>query len=112
MKNLIPILMCSLPVLFTSCALPAKQPQPWRGVHVPMTSSDRTEQLTEAVGRLADIGINVIIAEINYGYEYDSHPQLRAANPSRKDQIKKPIASIANKFVQQCSCLAKDKIFS
>jgi hypothetical protein len=71
-----------------------------------MTSSDRTEQLTEAVGRLADVGINVIIAEINYGYEYDSHPQLRAANPSRKDQsnvlVLQRIKSFLNIFTPPC----------
>ncbi|MHC4365329.1 MAG: family 20 glycosylhydrolase [Planctomycetota bacterium] len=101
-------LMCSLPVLFTSCALPAKQPQPWRGLHVLMTSRDKTEQLTEVEGRLADVGINVIIAEINYGYEYDSHPRLRAADPSSKDQIRKLVAECRKhhiRLIPQFQCL-------
>ncbi|MHC4160360.1 MAG: hypothetical protein ACYSSO_14945, partial [Planctomycetota bacterium] len=101
-------LMCILPVLFTSCALPAKQPQPWRGVHVLMTSSDKTEQLTEVAGRLANLGINVIIAEINYGYQYDSHPRLRAANPSSRDQIRKLVAECRKhhiRLIPQFQCL-------
>ena len=102
-------LACTLPILLTSCALPAKQQtRPWRGLHVLMASSDRTEQLTEVTGQLADVGINVIVAEINYGYEYDSHPRLRTANPSSKDQIRKLVAECRKhniRLIPQFQCL-------
>jgi hypothetical protein len=73
-----------------------------------MTTQDKTEQLTEAIGRLADLGINVIIAEINYGYEYQSHPQLQADNPSKKEQIKKLVAECRAhhiRLIPQFQCL-------
>jgi len=34
------------------------------------------------------MGVNSIVAEINYGYEYQSHPELRSKNASSKKQIK------------------------
>lgn len=73
-----------------------------------MTSSDKTEQLTEVAAHLADVGINVIIAEINYGYQYDSHPRLRAANPSSKDQIRKLVTECRKhhiRLIPQFQCL-------
>ncbi|UCC97276.1 MAG: family 20 glycosylhydrolase [Phycisphaerales bacterium] len=61
----------------------------WRGVHVGIGSSKAVEQLTEVVGPLARLGINVIVGEINYGYQYRSHPELRTGNASSAEQIKK-----------------------
>lgn len=101
-------LICILPVLFVSCTLSTKQSEPWRGVHVMMTTQDKTKQLTEVVGELADVGINVIIAEINYGYEYQSHPELQAGNPNTKEQIKKLVAECRKhhiRLVPQFQCL-------
>jgi hypothetical protein len=82
--------------------------EPWRGVHVSITSADKTEQLTEVVSELAELGINVIITEINYGYEYQSHPELRTANPSKKGQIKKLVAECKRhhvRLIPQFQCL-------
>ncbi len=102
------LLICILPVLFVSCTLSTKQSEPWRGVHVMMTTQDKTEQLTEVVGELAGVGINVIIAEINYGYEYQSHPELQAGNPNTKEQIKKLVAECRKhhiRLIPQFQCL-------
>jgi len=102
------ILICICPILLASCALPTNQSQPWRGVHVLMTSQDKTEQLTEVVGELAELGINVIITEINYGYEYKSHPELQTASPSNKEQIKKLLAECRKyhiRLIPQFQCL-------
>ena len=101
-------LICVFPILFASCTLPPKQSQPWRGVHILMTTQDQTEQLTQVAGELADLGINVIVAEINYGYEYQSHPQLQADNPSTKEQIKKLVAECKEQHIRlipQFQCL-------
>ena len=50
-----------------------------------MTKSDTTEQLTDAVKDLAQMGVNTIVVEIDYGYEYQSHPNLRSPNASSKE---------------------------
>jgi hypothetical protein len=57
---------------------------PWLGIHLLMTKSDTTEQLTDAVKDLAQLGVNTIVAEIDYGYEYQSHPNLRSPHASRR----------------------------
>jgi len=112
-KFLLHILLIGIsPILLASCALHSSgtgaKKQPWRGVHILMTTQDKTEQLTKAVDELAELGINVIIAEINYGYEYQSHPELRAGNPSKKEQIKKLAAECRKhhiRLIPQFQCL-------
>lgn len=107
---------------FLSCILPlclvavfgapgtsaGQQARPWLGVHVLTTSADKTAQLAEVVGQLAQLGINTIVAEINYGYEYQSHPELRAANPSSKEQIRNLVAECRKchvRLIPQFQCL-------
>jgi hypothetical protein len=68
---------------------PAQEARPWAGVHVGINSQGQTKALMDVVGKLADLGINVIVAEINYGFEYQSHPELRSDNGSTKEQIRK-----------------------
>ncbi len=87
---------------------PAKESRPWLGVHVLTASGDKIAELTEVVGRLADVGINAIVAEVNYGYEYQSHPELRASNAANKEQIAKLVAECRKhhvRLIPQFQCL-------
>jgi len=80
----------------------------WRGVHVGISSQKAVEQLTEVVGELARLGINAIMAEINYGYQYQSHPELRAGNASGSEQIKKLLLECrmySVRLIPQFQCL-------
>lgn len=82
--------------------------QPWLGVHVLMTSSDKTTQLTSVIAQLAGAGINAVVAEINYGYEYRSHPELRAGNCSSAEQIGRLVATCRQhhvRLIPQFQCL-------
>lgn len=82
--------------------------QPWLGIHILMTSKNKTKQLTEVVGDLAEMGINAIVAEINYGYEYTSHPELRSPNPIGKKQIRMLVAECRKnniRLIPQFQCL-------
>ena len=105
MKKTLLVLVC---LFLSSMALGAGEPKPWLGVHVLMTSSDKTTQLTEVVEPLAQQGINAIIAEINYGYAYQSHAELRAGNPSSPEQIGKLLAACRAhgvRLIPQFQCL-------
>jgi hypothetical protein len=62
--------------------------EPWRGVHVGIGNQRAVQQLTLVVPRLARLGINVIVGEINYGYQYKSHPELARDNASDAKSIK------------------------
>ena len=95
-----------VPVLSQVC--PGQEARPWLGVHVGMSSNRQAADLTEVVGSLADLGINVIVTEINYGFEYQSHPELRTPNPCTKEQIGKLVAACREhhvRLIPQFQCL-------
>ena len=53
-------------------------PGQWRGLHLIGYHSDaELVGLEKIIPKLARMGINVLIFEINYGFEYKSHPELR-----------------------------------
>ncbi len=100
------ILMVAVFAVSSICA--AEESRPWLGVHVGLNGRDNTAQLTEVVGRLADLGVNAIIAEINYGFDYQSHPELRSDNGSNKEQIGKLVAECKAhhvRLIPQFQCL-------
>jgi hypothetical protein len=94
MKRACSILYCLILILSSTsfCSTDANGQSPWLGIHLLMTRSDTTQQLTDAVKNLAQLGVNTIVVEIDYGYEYQSHPNLRSPNASSKEQLKKLLA--------------------
>jgi len=86
----------------------AQGAQPWRGVHLGVSSNRQATALTEVVGSLAELGINAIVAEINYGFEYESHPELRGRDPITKEQAGKLAAECRKhriRLIPQFQCL-------
>jgi glycosyl hydrolase family 20 len=59
-------------------AVPPTAEQPWRALHViNYTTDERLEGLAQQLPQLAKMGINCLILEVNYGFEFKSHPELR-----------------------------------
>ncbi len=53
----------------------------WRGVHIRSPGADGVPLLKRSIVQsLAPMGVNVIILEVNYDFEFDSHPGLRGRN--------------------------------
>jgi len=105
MKKHMFVVVC---LVLMSVTLAWGQDKPWRGVHVLMTSSGQTAALTEVVDELAAVGINTLVAEINYGYEYQSHPELRAGNASSAEEVAKLVAACRRhkiRLIPQFQCL-------
>ena len=105
MRRLISLVGC---VVLASVTPVWAASKPWLGVHVSVGNSGKTVQLTEMVGQLADLGINAIVAEINYGYEYKSHPELRSSSPSSAEQIRKLVTTCREhhvRLIPQFQCL-------
>ena len=50
---------------------------PWRAVHVITGSGRALEDLEGQLPALAKLGVNVLICEVNYGFDYASHPELK-----------------------------------
>lgn len=89
-------------------AFGADDSEPWCGVHVLITDRDKTAELTGVIEEVATLGINAIVAEINYGYAYAAHPELRAGNPSSQEDIRKLVAACKKhkvRLIPQFQCL-------
>ena len=98
--------MCWLPDNVTAEA--ESNREPWRGVHIGIGSGNKVEQVTDVVGELAALGVNVIVGEINYGYQYKAHPELSRGGASSAEQIMKLLAECRKhkvRLIPQFQCL-------
>jgi glycosyl hydrolase family 20 len=66
----------------------ARLSKPWLGVHVTVGGGDSVAKLRESIPALAKLGVNALILEINYGFEFQSHPEIRAGNAMTFEQAK------------------------
>jgi hypothetical protein len=58
----------------------AKAEKAWRGVHIMSPGRDGLDLLKRAINeKLAPWGVNSLILEVNYNFEFRSHPELRGA---------------------------------
>lgn len=65
--------------LHTRAEVPPTADKPWYALHVINYGSDEAlDNLAKQLPALAERGINCLILEVNYGFEYESHPELRA----------------------------------
>ncbi len=80
---------------FPGCAppkpavVPAPVSVPWLGFHVLIENTNAAAALIEEIPALAARGVNLLIVEIDYNYEYTSHPELRGDDPVSAETIKK-----------------------
>jgi hypothetical protein len=62
---------------------------PWYGMHLSAPGPRGVELLKQAITQeLAPMGVNVIVLEVNYRFEYQSHPELRGRRPMTKEQAR------------------------
>lgn len=67
--------LMTVTALAESGSSPAGQ---WRGLHlIHHTTDGNLEALGGQLPALAKLGINVLILEVNYGFRFESHPELR-----------------------------------
>ena len=67
---------CALAPLYRSASEPV--PEPVVGIHLLSWSSDSLlVELGKVVPSLAETGINLIILEVDYSFDFQSHPELR-----------------------------------
>ena len=60
----------------------------WRGVHLDVQSGEQAQALEAALPKLAAAGVNVVVAEVDYGFEFQSHPEVRAKRFLTRDQAR------------------------
>src|SRR4030043_1980475 len=71
-------------------AVPRTQPL-WFGLHVLIESKPAAEALISELPALAKVGINLLIFEVDYNYEYVSHPELRGEDPISRETVKQVV---------------------
>lgn len=57
----------------------------WRGIHVLVNNDEEANTLTQEVPKLAKMGVNVLVVEVDYNYAYISRPELRGPKPMTRD---------------------------
>ncbi len=72
--------------------VPAPHQVQWLGFHALVESKNNAEALLAEIPFLAKRGVNLLFAEIDYNYEYTSHPELRGPDPISRETVKKVVA--------------------
>jgi hypothetical protein len=91
-------------------AVPPTAEKPWYALHLINQGSDeRLQQLERQLPSLAKLGINCLILEVNYSFNYQSHPELRQGKqPVTKEgaaQFAKACRENGIELVPQFQCL-------
>ena len=69
------------------------QSKPWNGIHIGINSKS-IDRLIDAVNTvIPKLGINLLIVEVDYNFEYESYPQLRGENPINRNQARNLISA-------------------
>jgi hypothetical protein len=89
----------SLAWLFQACALKPAAVAPTArrplvlGMHALTETDADARVLVGEVPALAKRGVNLLIAEVDYWYDYASHPELRMDDPVKKETVKALLAA-------------------
>ena len=73
---------------------------PWNAIHIGINSISIDRLINAVNSVMPRLGINLLIVEVNYNFEYESYPQLRNDNPVSKIQMKKLISACRNNEIQ------------
>jgi len=89
---------------------PPQKPAPWRGLHVIVFKNDRDlEILGSQIPKLADMGVNALILEVDYNFAFKSHPELRAGESLITETGARQLAALCRKhrihLVPEFQCL-------
>ncbi len=71
--------------------VPTPRQVTWFGIHVLVENKEDARALLTELPLLAKLGINLLIAEVDYNYEYVSHPELRGPDPISRETAKKMV---------------------
>lgn len=50
----------------------------WRGVHLSLQDDEQARQLVAAIPDLSARGVNVLVLEVDYSFDFQSHPELKS----------------------------------
>jgi hypothetical protein len=80
----------------------------WRGVHLMVGSDAQAAVLKEQLPRLAAVGVNTVIVETDYNFEFKSHPELGSPGgitQARARELAAAARGLGIRLVPQINCL-------
>ena len=81
----------------------------WRGVHLMSPGKDGIPVLKKGIEEgLKPLGINVLVLEVNYGFEFQSHPELSEGSGLSRDDARDLAAFCREqgiRLIPQFNCL-------
>jgi hypothetical protein len=86
----------------------AQPEKPWFGIHVLLNTNQEVEALKDETPRLAEMGVNLLIVEVNYSYAYTSHPELQMPDPISREHAQRLVQACRRggiRLVPQFQCL-------
>jgi hypothetical protein len=95
----------------TSASKPAASTEAqWRGVHMMSPGRQGVPLLKRAITeKLAPMGVNALIIEVNYGFEYKSHPELNGGGNALRVEDARDLAETCRKhgirLIPMLNCL-------
>jgi hypothetical protein len=87
-----------------------KQAEPWRALHLLNYDTDKAlETLGDQVPRLAEMGLNTIILEVDYHFRFQAYPKLRQGREPITPEGAARLAAVCRKngvrLIPQFQCL-------
>ena len=80
----------------------------WRGVHMIVQTDEQAASLIETLPKLAAVGVNVVVIEVNYGFEFQSHPEVRSSHYITRTRARE-LTAVAHaqgiRVIPQINCL-------
>jgi hypothetical protein len=80
----------------------------WRGVHLAAGSDRDLDSLNVQLPHLTNAGVNVIVLEVDYSFDIQSHPELRPSDPitkARAQSLARASRQHGVRLIPQINCL-------
>ena len=80
----------------------------WFGIHLGLANPEQSKALLAILPDLESLGINVLIAEVNYNYAFETHPELRGPDPLSKADVTELVTACREhhiRLIPQFMCL-------
>jgi hypothetical protein len=86
----------------------AKANPVWRGVHLSAHNDQQVGQLIEALPKLSAAGVNVLVVEVDYNFDFQSHPEMRSGQgvtKARAQELTQAAHAQSIRVIPQLNCL-------
>ena len=80
----------------------------WRGIHLGLHNDRQLLSLVEQLPALSEIGVNVLVVEVDYSFDFKSHPELKSGDVITKDYARELAAAAAQyhiRLIPEINCL-------